>query len=101
MSQRQLMVEAPHGDKKPQSKAGLGLLLTQLVGELLTEDGDRGADALKDRSGEGGADGQAVDEVVQAVAQRDHPGQRADVRVGRPLQPIAASAAAPGLPPTL
>lgn len=67
--------------------------LTQLVRELLAQDGHRGADALEHRGGEGGADGQAVDEVVQAVAQRDHPGQRADVRVGRPLQPIAAAAA--------
>lgn len=63
--------------------------------ELLTQDGHRGADALEDGGGEGGADGQAVDEVVQAVAERDHPGQRADVRVGRPLQPVAAAAAAP------
>lgn len=61
--------------------------------ELLAQDGHRGADALEHRGREGGADGQAVDEVVQAVAQRDHPGQRADVRVGRALQPVAATAA--------
>lgn len=60
------------------------------MGELLTQDGHGGADALEDGGGEGGADGQAIDEVVQAIAQRDHPSQRADVRVGRPLQPIAA-----------
>lgn len=61
--------------------------------ELLTQDGHRGADALEHGGGEGGADGQAVDKVVQAVAQRDHPGQRADVGVGRPLQPVAAAGA--------
>ena len=66
------------------------------MGKLLTQNGHRGADALEDGGGEGGADGQAVDEVVQAVAQRDHPGQRADVRVGRSLQPIAAAAASGG-----
>lgn len=55
--------------------------LTQLVRELLAQDGHRSADALEHRGGEGGADGQAVDKVVQAVTQCDHPSQRADVRV--------------------
>lgn len=72
--------------------------LTQLVGELLTQDGHGGADALEHGGGERGADGQAVDEVVQAVAQRDHPGQRANVRVGGALQPVAAAASGAGSP---
>ena len=55
------------------------------MGKLLTQDGHGGADTLEDGGGEGGTDGQAIDEVVQAVAERDHPGQRADVRVGRAL----------------
>lgn len=48
--------------------------LTQLMGELLTQDGHRGTDALENRGSEGGANGQAIDKVVQAIAQRDHPG---------------------------
>ena len=66
------------------------------MGELLAQDGHRRADALEHGGREGGADGQPVDEVVQAVAQRDHPGQRADVGVGRPLQPIASPPFAAG-----
>lgn len=65
------------------------------MGELLTQDGHGGADALEDGGGKGGANGQAVNKVVQAITQRDHPGQRANVRVGRPLQPIAATATRP------
>lgn len=57
----------------------------QLMGELLTQDGHRGTDALKHWGGEGCSYSQAVDEVVQAVAQRDHPGQSADVRIWCPL----------------
>lgn len=68
------------------------------MGELLTQDGHRGADALENGGGEGGANGQAVDKVVQAIAQCDHPGKSANVRVGRPLQPIAATAAGAGSP---
>lgn len=59
--------------------------------ELLAEDGHRGADALEDGHGEGGTDGQAVNEVVQAVAQGDHPGQGADVRVADTLQPVTGA----------
>ena len=59
--------------------------------ELLAEDGHRGADALEDRHSEGGTNGQAVNEVVEAVAQGDHPGQRADVRVADTLQPVAGA----------
>lgn len=68
------------------------------MGELLTQDGHRGTDALENRGSEGGANGQAIDEVVQAIAQCDHPGQSANVRVGRPLQPIAAATAGAGSP---
>lgn len=63
----------------------------ELVWELLAEDGHRGADALEDGHGEGGTDGQAVNEVVQAVAQGDHPGQGADVRVADTLQPVTGA----------
>lgn len=62
---------------------------TQLVWELLAEDGHGGADPLEHGHGEGGADGQPVDEVVEAVAEGDHPGQRPDVRVPHLLQPVA------------
>lgn len=58
--------------------------------ELLTQDGDGGADALKNGGSKGSTDGQAIDEVVQAIAQCDHPGQRAYIRVGRPFYPVAA-----------
>lgn len=68
------------------------------MGELLTQDGHRGTDSLKNRSSEGGANGQAIDKVVQAITQRDHPGQSANVRVGCPLQPIAAATAGAGSP---
>lgn len=59
------------------------------MGELLAENGHGGADPLEDRHGEGGTNGQAVDEVVEPVTQGDHPGQRANVRVSHPLQPVA------------
>lgn len=59
--------------------------------ELLAQDGHRRANAFENRHGEGGADGQAVDEVVEAVAQRDHPGQGADVRVADAFQPVAGA----------
>lgn len=49
--------------------------LTELMRKLLTHDGDGGAEAGEDRDGEGGADGQAVDEVVKGVAESDHPRQ--------------------------
>lgn len=75
--------------------------LTQLVGELLTQDGHRGADALENGGGEGGTNGQAVDKVVQAIAQCDHPGQRANVGVRCPLQPIAATTTGAGSPCTV
>lgn len=68
------------------------------MGELLTQDGHGGADTLEHGGGERGADGQAVNEVVQAVAQCDHPRQRADVRVRGALQPVAAAASGAGSP---
>ncbi len=72
------------GSKHPLAQISY-LQLTQLMGELLAQDGHRGADALEDWGCKGGANSQAVDEVVQAVAQCDHPGQRADVRIGSSL----------------
>ena len=59
--------------------------------ELLAEDGHRGADALEDRHGEGGTNSQAIDEIMEAVAQGDHPGQCADVRVADTFQPVAGA----------
>ena len=44
--------------------------------ELLTDDGYRGAEARQDGHGEGGSNGQPVDEVMQGVAQRYHPRYR-------------------------
>ena len=41
--------------------------------ELLAEDGHADGDAGDDGLGEGGADREAVDEVVHAVAEDDHP----------------------------
>ena len=46
--------------------------------ELFAKDGDADADAGQDRLWEGGADGEAVDEVVNAVAEDDHPRNRRD-----------------------
>lgn len=68
-----------------------GCELTQLMRELLAEDGHRGADALENRHSEGGTDGQAIDEIVQAITQGDHPGQGADVRVAHTFQPVAGT----------
>lgn len=65
--------------------------------ELLTQDGYRGADALKNRGSKGSPDGQAIDEVVQAIAQCDHPGQRANISVGCPFYPVAATSRGAGL----
>lgn len=59
--------------------------------ELLTQDGYGGADALKNGGSKGSTNGQAIDEVVQAIAQCDHPGQRAYIAVGRPFYPVAAT----------
>lgn len=59
--------------------------------ELLTQDGYGGADALKNGGSKGSTDGQAIDEVVQAIAQCDHPGQRAYITVGCPFYPVAAT----------
>lgn len=43
-------------------------MLTQLMGELLTHNGDGGAETCEDGHSEGGSDGQAIDEVMQSVA---------------------------------
>lgn len=71
------------------------------MGELLAQDGHRGANALKDRGCEGGTDGQAVDKVVEAIAQCDHPGQRADVRVGSSFEPVTATCTGGRLSPAV
>lgn len=59
--------------------------------ELLTEDGHRGADALENRHCEGCSDGQAVDEIVEAITQGDHPGQGANIRVADAFQPVTGT----------
>ena len=48
-------------------------VFTYFVRQLVTEDGDRRAESREDVAGERGSDGQAVAEVVNAVAQDDHP----------------------------
>ena len=53
--------------------------VAEFVGEFFADDGDGDADAGKDGLGEGGADRQTVDEVVQSIAEDDHPGYRGDV----------------------
>lgn len=63
------------------------VFLTELMRELLTHDGDGGAEAGEDGDGEGGSDGQAVDEVVKSVAERDHPCQRLHARQPRTETP--------------
>lgn len=74
------------------SSPGVGArALTQLVWELLTQNGHRRADALENGHGEGGSNGQAVNEIVEAVAQGDHPGQSADIRVADTFQPVAGT----------
>lgn len=62
---------------------------TQLVGKLLTHNGDGSAEARNYGHGEGGADGEAVDEVVESIAQSDHPRHRLDAGHGRTTQPVA------------
>lgn len=62
---------------------------TQLVGKLLTHDGDRSAEAGHYGHGEGGADSEAVDEVVEGVTQSYHPRHRLDAGHGRATQPVA------------
>lgn len=64
-------------------------ILTEFVGKLLTHDGDRGAEARHYRHREGGADGEAIDEVVEGVTQGYHPRHRLDAGHGGPTQPVA------------
>lgn len=59
--------------------------------ELLTKNGHWGADALENRHSEGGSNGQAVDEIVEAIAQGDHPGQSANIRVANAFQPVTGT----------
>lgn len=60
--------------------------------KLFAEDCHGGANALEYRCCERGTNGQTINEVVQAITQGDHPGQRANVGVGSPFQPIATTA---------
>lgn len=62
---------------------------TELVGKLLTHDGDRGAEPRNYGHGEGGADGEAINEVVERVAQGHHPRHRLDAGHGGATQPVA------------
>lgn len=59
--------------------------------ELLAQDGYRGTDALENRHGEGGTNSQAIDEIVEAVTQGDHPGQSANIRVADTFQPVTGT----------
>ena len=65
--------------------------LTQLVWKFLTKNGHRCADALENRHGEGGTNSQAIDEIVETVAQGDHPSQGTNIRVSDPLEPVAST----------
>lgn len=65
--------------------------LTQLVWEFLTKNGHRRADALENRHGEGGTNSQAIDEIVETVAQGDHPSQGTNIRVADPFEPVAST----------
>ena len=51
------------------------------MGQLLADDGHGDGHAGGDGLVEGGAEAQAVDEVVEAVAKDDHPGHRLHRRV--------------------
>lgn len=62
---------------------------TELVGKLLTHDGDRSAEPRNYGHGEGGADGEAINEVMESVAQGHHPRHRLDVGHGGATQPVA------------
>lgn len=42
--------------------------------ELLAQDGDGSAESLQKRQGAGGPDGQAIDEIVEGITERYHPG---------------------------
>lgn len=54
---------------------------TEFVRELFAKNGDGDADAAKNAGGEGGADAQSVDEVVQTIAEDYHPRHCPDHRV--------------------
>ena len=53
--------------------------VAELVWELLCQHGEGHADAGQDGLGEGRADAETVDEVVDAVAEDDHPSHRGDL----------------------
>ena len=49
---------------------------TDLVGDLVQEDGNGGAEAQTQALRDGSAQSQPIPQVVQGVSQDDHPGQR-------------------------
>lgn len=51
---------------------------------------------MKNRGSKGSTDGQAINEVVQAITQCDHPGQGANICVGCPFYPVAATSPGAG-----
>lgn len=59
------------------------------MGKLLAHNGDRSAEPRHYRHGEGGADSEAIDEVMESVAQGYHPRHRLDAGHGRATQPVA------------
>ncbi len=64
--------------------------LTQLMREFLTDDSDRSAKAVENRHAERSADGQSVNEVVESIAEGNHPCHR--LHAGQPSssEPSAA-----------
>ncbi len=58
------------------------IFLTQLMREFLTDDSDRSAKAAENRHGERSADGQSVNEVVESIAEGNHPCHR--LHAGQP-----------------
>lgn len=63
--------------------------LTQLMWELLAYDGGGRAETRQYGHCKWGADSQAIDEVVQRVAQSDHPRHGLDAADATPTQPMA------------
>lgn len=59
------------------------------MGKLLTYYGGGRAEPCQYRHCERGADSQAIDEVMQRVAQSDHPRHRLDAADMFPTQPVA------------
>lgn len=68
----------------------LCLCFTQLMRELFTEDGNRGAEAGEQRQCEGRSDGQTVDEVMHSITDSDHPRHSLYIRHSLPFQPATS-----------